>query len=420
MTLGASLTVIAILPFSGSDVSLLSDDGASSVAETSSVVARVSSYFLTAAGRGDSVAVTLRNPTANVPLGHLAVPFGTEPNILGPRRFPRLGLIVGAVDPAGLEKMRNDPDVVDVVPAVAPKMMYNVELLEDGGAQRSWSLDFLRIPDLWNKGITGKGLAIGHLDSGVAGDHPALKRPLKAFAVIDSTGGSSEGGAASDSHGHGTHTAGILCAQPMNGVTVGIAPDASLFCCQITGEGALMRLLGGLEWLLGKNVRLISLSAGVQPFNPVFQAVIDRLRLSNILPIVAIGNEYAGSSYSPANYRNALGVGSISDQSNVADSSCSQNFGEPPPYSKPDLVAPGVGILSTRRFGGYEMRSGTSQATPCVVGIAALLMQAFPNATIAEIEQRIIRSCRKINGEPASRQGHGIVNPVTALSVLSP
>jgi subtilisin family serine protease len=405
-------TVLAVLPSRRGSIdtlSLLSED------DTTAVVQRVSSYFVHEPISGSELfAAELKAPLMNS-VEPAKVP-EAGPLAIGPRHFPRLGLIVGDVDPAGLNRIRNDPGVLDVVAGVAPRMVYDVDLLEESNAQRSWSIDFLNIPKLWEKGLTGKGIAIGHLDSGVDGNHVALKRALKAFALVDTTGAATERETASDNHGHGTHTAGILCAQPVDGVTVGIAPEATLFSGQVNGDGALRRLLGGLEWLLGKGVRLISLSAGVEPFNPVFRTVVDRLRGAGVLPIVAIGNSSAGTSFSPANYRNALGIGSINDQSRVADSSCSEAFGEPPPYSKPDLVAPGAGILSTRRFGGYEIRGGTSQATPCVAGIAALLMQAFPTASIGEIEQRIVETCRKLDGVAANRQGRGLIDPVAAFT----
>lgn len=409
------LPVIAVLSFAGSNSSvltLLAD-------ESTDIVERVSSYFLGAPETPETGFIARLRSAPNLLAAKLAI--GETPQELkpspAPRHFPRLGLIVGTVDPVGLDKLRKDPDVIDVVRAVEPKMVYDVELLDEPAPQRAWSIDYLNIPELWERGLTGKGVVIGHLDSGVDGDHAALKRPLQAFAAIDAEGRATVGGTASDNHGHGTHTAGIICAQSLGGVTVGIAPDVKLCSGQITGDNALMRLLGGLEWLLGQGVRLLSLSAGVEPYNPVFQAIIDRLRASNILPIVSIGNSYAGTSYSPGNYRNALGVGSINQSGDVANSSCSENFGDPPPYSKPDLVAPGVGILSTRRFGGYELRSGTSQAAPCVVGIAALVMQALPHATIAEIEQKIIASCRKLDKVPSDRQGRGVVTPVAALAL---
>jgi subtilisin family serine protease len=338
----------------------------------------------------------------------------------GPTYFPRLGLIIGDVDPPSLERMQKDPEVANVLPGVVPTLIDGeaVELLEETSAKAPWSFDYLKISELWNKGLTGKGIAIGHLDSGVDNTHPSLAAAVRAFATVDSTGGFVEGPNGKDSHGHGTHTAGIICGRQQNETSVGMAPEATLYAADITGTGALKRLHGGLEWLLGKNIRILSLSAGVEPFNPVFGIIIDRLRASDILPIVAIGNLSAGTSYSPGNYRNTLGVGSINDQGAVANSSCSQEFNEPPAYAKPNVVAPGVNILSTRRNGGYELRSGTSQAAPCVVGVAALLMQARPQAGIGDIERAIIGTCRKLNGVPENRQGHGVIDPVAALQSL--
>lgn len=420
MTLKSLATVIAVLgeaqPRRHDEVFLLSAD------DNLAAIERVKSFFIQAPldlGTFSTIAITRH--TFNEILG--GADFGTDAlppsDSIGPKHFPRLGLIVGDVDNNGLNRLRNDSAVVEVVQGAEPKMVYDVQLLEDTTTQRTWSIDFLRIPELWAKGFTGKGVSVGHLDSGVDSNHPALKPALRQFAAIDGTGTANENTSASDDHGHGTHTAGILCARPVDGVTVGIAPDAALFSGQITGERSLMRVLGGLEWLLGKGVRLLSLSAGVEPFNPVFQAVVERLRAANVLPIVSIGNDAAGTSFSPGNYTTALGVGSINRQSAVAETSCSETLPGPPPYPKPDLVAPGAGILSTRRFGGYEIRSGTSQAAPCVVGVAALLMQAFPSATNRDIEKAIVASCRVLPGVPAVRQGRGLIDPLAAFNILS-
>nr|WP_166309028.1 IS110 family transposase [Bradyrhizobium sp. 2S1]MCK7664741.1 IS110 family transposase [Bradyrhizobium sp. 2S1] len=324
MTLKSHATVIAVQgrtqPRRHGEVSLLSAD------DDSDAIDPVKSFFLPAPldfGTSSTIVIT-RHTFNNVIDGtDFGTDFGADtspppPAATGPKHFPRLGLIVGDADDKGQSKLRNDPAVVEVVHGYDPKMICDIQLLEDPAPQRTWSVDFLRIPELWAKGFSGKGISVGHLDSGLDGSHPALKPALRQFAAIDETGTADESATASDNHGHGTHTAGILCARQIDGVTVGIAPDAALFSGQITGERSLMRMLGGLEWLLGKKVRLLSLSAGVEPFNPVFQTVVERLRAANVLPIVSIGNDSAGTSFSPGNYATALGVGSINQQSDVA------------------------------------------------------------------------------------------------------
>ncbi|BBB96541.1 MULTISPECIES: S8 family peptidase [Bradyrhizobium] len=364
MTLEAHATVIAVLsqapPRPDGGDSLLSTD------DHSSAIDQVESLFIHSKldlGGFSTLAITRHTFNKAHDRGDFetATPRSSALAAVGPKHFPRLGLIVGDVDDNGLRKLRKDPEVDDVVHAAAPRMVYDVQLLEDATARRPWSLEFLRIPELWAKGFTDKGITIGHLDSGIDGKHPALRSALRQFVAIDGTGTANEEVAASDDHGHGTHTAGIRCARPIDGTSVGIALEAVLFSGQITGDQSLLRMLGGLEWLMGKGVRLLSLSAGVEPFNPVFQAVVERLRAANVWPIISIGNDFEGNSFSPANYADVLGVGSINEQHVVAESSCSEALPGPPPYPKPDLVAPGAGILSTRRFGGYELRSGTSR-----------------------------------------------------------
>jgi subtilisin family serine protease len=82
------------------------------------------------------------------------------------------------------------------------------------------------------------------------------------------------------------------------------------------------------------------------------------------------------------------------------------------------LSAPGVRVLSAKRFGGYFESSGTSMATPHVAGLAALLLSAKPLATIDEVERAIVQSCQNPKGEQKERIGAGVPDAVAALKLL--
>jgi subtilisin family serine protease len=84
----------------------------------------------------------------------------------------------------------------------------------------------------------------------------------------------------------------------------------------------------------------------------------------------------------------------------------------------PDLIAPGVNVASSIPGGGMAADDGTSMATPHVAGLAALLMQARPQATIAQVEGAILRSCRRPAGVPQDRGNHGVPDALIALSHL--
>jgi subtilisin family serine protease len=102
----------------------------------------------------------------------------------------------------------------------------------------------------------------------------------------------------------------------------------------------------------------------------------------------------------------------------VAAFSSSVRFNRDQDPIQPDVVAPGVHIISAKPGGGYQSMDGTSMATPHVAGLAALLWQAKPEATVDQIELAIRQTCVQLEGDPL-RYGDGLVNPLAALAALT-
>jgi subtilisin len=137
-----------------------------------------------------------------------------------------------------------------------------------------------------------------------------------------------------------------------------------------------------------------------------------------MLPVFAIGNEGPGTSRSPGNYPQALSVGWANSDNTVDPESSSQRFKRRTQPVVPDLVAPGGDVVSAAPGGGFQLMSGTSMATPHVAGLAALLMQAEPKASIHQVERAIFSSCTILDGVPLGRQGRGLPNGPRALANL--
>src|SRR5262249_45258369 len=142
------------------------------------------------------------------------------------------------------------------------------------------------------------------------------------------------------------------------------------------------------------------------------------LRARGVLPIFAVGNEGVGSSRSPGNYPEALSVGMMGEDKKVDVWSSSRRFDRANDPVVPDLVAPGVNVISAMPGGDYQSMDGSSMATPHVAGLAALLMQAEPAKTIGQVETAIFDSCKPLPGEPVERQNRGVPNAVKALALL--
>jgi subtilisin family serine protease len=108
----------------------------------------------------------------------------------------------------------------------------------------------------------------------------------------------------------------------------------------------------------------------------------------------------------------------MDQQDSVPDFSSSRRFARPADPIVPDLVAPGVAVVSAKPGGGYQEMDGTSMATPHIAGLAALSIQADPTATIDQIEKAIFDSCSPLGGESADRQNRGVPDALKVLSLL--
>ena len=337
------------------------------------------------------------------------------------RFFPHLGVMLGTVDRDGLAALRSDPQVVSVggAPALSPIRPSRVAAARLDKA-RTWGIERLGVPALWDKGLTGTGVLVAHLDTGVDGRHPALRGAVAHFAEFDRMGRPVQPAPKPyDSDEHGTHTAGTIAGRPVGGRHVGVAPGARLASALvIEGGDAIARVLGGMDWALSLGARVLSLSLGFRGWWPDFLAVTRVLRQKGALPVFAVGNEYAGSSRSPGNYPEALSVGACGEDDRVADFSSSQRFNRKKDPVVPDLVAPGVGIVSAKPGGGYQAMDGTSMATPHVAGLAALLLEAVPKAKVSRLEAAILGSCVRPRGMSAERAGRGIHSATKALEAL--
>ena len=336
------------------------------------------------------------------------------------RVYPNLGLVLGTVDKKGLDGLKKDDRVRTVTFAPQLTLIRPVAAsATKATGDVTWGLSRLEIPKLWDQGITGKGVLVGHLDTGIDGDHPALKTAIQHFEEFDFLGNPVPGATPRDSGEHGTHTAGTIAGRKLRSTAFGVAPEAMLASALvIEGGDVIARILGGMDWSVGLGVRVLSMSLGLPGFHPDFLPVTQILRARGILPVFAVGNEGAGTSRSPGNYAEALSVGAGDDQDEVADFSSSQTFLRPDDPNVPDLIGPGVDVISSVPGGGFAKMSGSSMATPHIAGLAALLFQAKPEATADEVEAAIYASCILPPTMTADRANRGVPNGPRALAAL--
>ena len=343
------------------------------------------------------------------------------------RFYEHLGIMLGTVDKQGLAALKADKQQVAEVTSTPIFSLIRPAIRAATAKPKTaftWGLAALEVDQLWKQNLTGKGVLVGHLDTGVDGRHPALKTALQEFVEFDLLGNRVvPSPLAHDSGDHGTHTAGTIAGRPTlvagKSCAIGVAPDALLASALvIEGGQAITRVLGGLDWAVGKGVRVLNMSLGVRGYREDFRAITRILRQRGILPVFASGNEGAGNSRAPGNYPEALSVGAMSRDRSVPDFSSSQRFARADDPLVPDLVGPGVDVISAKPGGGFQSMDGTSMAAPHIAGLAALLFEAKPGATPDEVEQAIYASCQGGPGLPAERANRGFPNAPRALARL--
>ena len=337
------------------------------------------------------------------------------------RVYPHLGLAIGYADATGVASLEADPKVTKVEKAPELSLIRPMDVRAAKlGVGPTWGIKRLKADKLWAAGFTGKGVLVGHLDTGVDGTHPALNGAIARFAEFDMAGDQVPNAQPTDSGVHGTHTAGTIVGRAGLKGSFGMAPDAKLVSGMVIEGGQVIeRILAGLDWIIGEGVHILSMSLGLRGFTPAFQTVVDSLRAANVLPVFAVGNEGPNTSRSPGNYANVLSVGAMDSNDDVADFSGSQQFNRPTNPLCPGLVAPGVEILSCVPNGQYKTMDGSSMATPHIAGLAALLLQAQPTATAAQLEQAILSSCSLPASMPPARGDHGVPDATVAFQLLT-
>ena len=281
---------------------------------------------------------------------------------------------------AAVERLESLPEVVSIMPDQTVSI---AEQTLPGGIDRV-DADLSDTANI--DGVDdGVDVDIAILDTGIDLDHPDLNVAGGVSCV---------GGSADDGNGHGTHVAGTAAAVDNDFGVVGVAPGARLWAVKVLGDsgsGSLSGILCGIDWVTqnADTIDVANMSLGGFGSDPSgsgcntgdsYHDAICNSVAAGVTYIAAAGNsDVNASSFVPAAYDEVITVSALNEPSNVLASF--SNFG-----TDVDIIAPGVGILSTIPGGGYTSLSGTSMAAPHVAGAAGLYLANNPGASPSMVQ----------------------------------
>ncbi len=321
---------------------------------------------------------------------------------------------------------------------------------------------------VWELGYTGEGVVVAVVDSGVNYDHLDLadhlwdggeEFPHHGYDIVN------DDDDPMDDKGHGTHCAGTVCGDGTAGSLTGIAPDVTLMCVKsIRGDGfgGAVNIAGGMEWSVEHGCDLISMSLGMVGAGVADKEILRRtcgaVLDAGIVAMVCAGNEgnaFLQMTYpvpnnvrvpascpppyldpdqmaNPGALSCVVAVGAVNYNDAAADFTSrgpvtwqGTEFGD---YAynpgigliRPDVCAPGVNIksLDYENTNGYTNMDGTSQATPCVAGIVALMLQKNPELTPAEICRILEETSLKLTPTKSNITSVGRVDALAAVNAV--
>lgn len=333
-------------------------------------------------------------------------------------------------------------------------------------------------PQVWEQGYTGKNVVVAILDSGINDEHYDLKDHLwQGYADTDGDGEADDiihgwnfatkeaagNSNIKDDYGHGTHCAGIICADGTMGNVAGVAPDATLMTLKTvnkTGSGSPAQMIKGVQFAIENGASIISISSGFKA-NQIDDAAKENLRRTfeavleaGVIAFVAAGND--GDTYGapdnvdfpaacpppylhPDQLANAGGLSSVVCVGAVDANDKYASFSSKGPVTwggtawndylyddthmgliRPDICAPGDWIYSLKydENNKYKVYSGTSQATPCVAGVAALMLEKNSALTPADICRIMENTAKKLTETKSNLTGSGRVDALAAVNAV--
>ncbi len=296
-----------------------------------------------------------------------------------------------------------------------------------------WGVDQVNAEQVWGGSedakdvvpgnVDGSGVKVAILDTGIDYTHPDLDANYAGGYDFQNNDNDPK-----DDNGHGTHCSGIVAAEDNDDGVIGVAPKASIYAVKVLdaqGSGYISTIVSGIDWAIDHNMDVISMSLGSSSSDSSLEESINRAYNAGIVVVAASGNDGKEAISYPAKYDDAIAVGATDKDNSLASFS---NYG-----AEQEVVAPGVDIYSTMPtytvtlnywwYGGYSKNyakmSGTSMATPMVAGVVALILDADPSLSPAQVRDVLHNTATDLGSSGWDKYfGYGLVNAKAAVDSL--
>ncbi len=386
--------------------------------------------------------------------------------VINLKSFYIVNMIYIEAHPAVIVALSKNPAVKSILPNTSFELQESeiagkaipAEEIAPSAQTVEWNIRRIRADEVWEQfEVTGEGVVVGVIDSGVYWQHPALKtkyrgynpdnpsKPDNEYNWYDAVYGTSAPNDCLNSS-HGTHVTGIIVASTATNV-YGAAPGARWIAAnafKTDGSSSPLYCIDAAQYMLAPRSEgglpdpsmapdILNCSWGMVPdgeqtLDEWFRPMVLNLRSAGILPVFAAGNAKnpparASSIHSPAMYPESLSVAAVNNQNVRASFSNRGPAIHYPGVIKPDISAPGVGIYSTFKNGNYGSKDGTSMATPHIAGTAALILSYRPTLSVDELEDMIRETAIPLTGgadtdSPNHGYGYGLVDAYAAIKAL--
>jgi len=277
-----------------------------------------------------------------------------------------------------------------------------------------WGMTKIEAPAAWDITTGSDSVTIAIVDTGVDLLHPDLNGKL--VSGWDFVNGDND---PQDDHGHGTHVAGIAAAETNNDTGVaGLSWGAKIMPVKVmdgSGEGESEDIANGIILAANNGADIINLSLRMSAPSSVLEEAAEYAHNLGRVIVASTGNNNSAVSY-PARYPEVIAVAATDSSDQRASFS---NYGP-----EVDVAAPGVDIRSTYWWWGgstYEWVSGTSQASPHVAGLAALIWSVNPDLSNTQVESIIKQTADDLGATGRDNYyGFGRINARRALEATAP